>query len=375
MPTPQSIGASIPDRFEPLMTAMKKLLPTVLVSTAVILGGCASAGRTASTLPHWSFHPEMIFPADRSLTRSEDGVALTNGRLIVADQIDGLRLVHADGSSRPFGKLADAGYRHSPPEIVGGANWVSLEPAGTHILVSDVYRGGIYRVEIATEATERVYQHRYGVNMARGDRFGGIWFTQSTQNNADHGQEELFRAMAVATPDGALLYLPPPKAGETRTAVRAAGDLNFANGVVLDETAGYLYLAETMASRVLRFRLDVAAGQVSDQTVALEVSGPDNLELDRDNRLWIASPLRSEIVVFDPASKTAEAVCRVSTPESEALIQTIEARLREGTSWLDLLGPDLWAPSPGFITGMILSPGGEPVYLTGLGDALIRLSR
>ena len=354
---------------------MKKLMPTILVSTAVILASCASVERNTAELPHWSFNPEMIFPADRSLTRSEDGVALTDGRLIVADQVEGLRLVRADGSSRPFGEFADAGYLHSPPEIVGGPNGVTLEPAGTHILVSDVFRGGIYRVEIATEATERVYQHRYGVNVARGDRSGGIWFTQSTQNNPEHGEEELFRAVAVAIPDGALFYLPPSKTGEKRTAVPLVEGLNFANGIALDETAGYLYVAETMGSRVLRFRLDVAAGEVSDQTVALEVNHPDNLELDRQNRLWIASPVRSEIIVFDPATKTGEAVFRISTPESDQLIETIEARIREGAPWLDLMAPDLWEPGPGLITGMILSPDDGPVYLTGLGNALIQLKR
>lgn len=275
-------------------------------------------------------------------------------------------------SSRPFGRFADAGYLHSPPEIVGGPNGVSLEPAGTHILVADVFRGGIYRVEIATEATERVYQHRYGVNTALGDRSGGIWFTQSTQNNPERGEAELFRAVAVAIPDGALFYLPPAEIGEERTAIQRVGGLNFANGIALDETAGSLYVAETMGSRVWRFRLD-APGQVSEQTVALDVSHPDNLELDHQNRLWIASPVRSEIVVFDPASQTADVVFRISTPESERLIETIENRIRQGEPWLDLMTPDLWNPGPGLLTGMILSRDDGPVYLTGLGNALIRL--
>lgn len=353
---------------------MKKLIPTILVSAVVILTGCASDERNTAALPHWSFNPEMIFPADRSLARPEDGVALADGRLIVADQVHGLRLVRADGSSRPFGEFADAGYLHSPPETVGAPNGVTLEPAGAHILVSDVYRGGIYRVDVATAATERVYQHRYGVNMARADRSGGIWFTQSTQNHPEHGEEQLFRAFS-GIPDGALFYLPPSKPGEARTAVQLIDGLHFANGIALDETAGYLYLAETMGSRVLRFRLDVATGRVSDRTVALEVSNPDNLELDRQGRLWIASPLRSEIIVFDPATKTAESVFRISTPESEQSIGGIEARTREGAPWLDLMGPGLWEPGPGLITGMILPPDDGPVYLTGLGNALIQLKR
>jgi hypothetical protein len=40
-----------------------------------------------------------------------------------------------------------------------------------------------------------------------------------------------------------------------------------------------------------------------------------------------------------------------------------------------LITPDLWAPLPGIVTGLIVSPAGGPVYLTGLGDALVRLPR
>jgi hypothetical protein len=37
--------------------------------------------------------------------------------------------------------------------------------------------------------------------------------------------------------------------------------------------------------------------------------------------------------------------------------------------------PDMWQPVPGALTGVILSPGGAPVYLSGLGDALVELDR
>ena len=120
---------------------------------------------------------------------------------------------------------------------------------------------------------------------------------------------------------------------------------------------------------------DVETGQVSDQTTALEVDHPDNLEFDRHNRLWIASPIRNEIVVFDPATEATELVFRISTPESEQLIETIEARIRDGESWLDLMIPSLWEPGPGLITGMILPLEDGPIHLTGLGNALIQLSR
>jgi sugar lactone lactonase YvrE len=353
---------------------MKRQTP-LLFCLAVLCAGCAAAEQEVAPLPQWTFAPEMVVPGDGSLVRPEDGVALPDGRLLVADQAHGLRLLLPDGSSRPFGNLAAAGYQHDPPRIVGGANSVALEPSGIHVLVSDVYRGGIYRVDIASETSERVHQHRYGVNSARTDRSGGIWFTQSTRNSPERGEEELWRAVDSAIADGALLYLAPPGPGGGRAAVSLVEGLFFANGIALDEDAGYLYLAETLGGMVSRYRLDVAAGRVSDPQVVLEILGPDNIELDRHGRLWIAAPLRSEIVVLDPATDVARSVFRISSPESERTIETIEGRLRDGLPWLDLMTPVLWEPGPGAITGIILSPADGPVYVTGLGTALIRLDR
>jgi sugar lactone lactonase YvrE len=354
---------------------LARRLATVFLGAMVAVGSGPLPARSVGQSPAPLFEATMIFPTDRSLTRPEDGIALPDGRLVVADQVAGLRLVETDGTTRPFGRFEEAGYEHDPPARAGGPNGVSLDASGTRILVADVFRGGIYRVDIASEATERIYQHRYGVNAVRSDRHGGIWFTQSTRNDPENGEEELFRSVAVATPDGALYYLPSSPPGESTEAVPVVEGLEFANGLALDEDAGVLYLSETMASKVHRFRFDAASGRVRDRTVALEVNHPDNLELDSRGRLWIASPVHSEIIVFDPATGVSQSIFRISTPASARLIETIEAQIREGTPWLDALVPALWEPGPGLITGMILTPADGPVYLTGLGDALIRWER
>lgn len=355
--------------------------PLLVLAAAAALGGCArqepgsaaASAAPAEDLPHWNFTPDMIFPADRSLMRPEDGVALPDGRVIVADQAHGLRLILPDGSNRAFGRFSEAGYIHEPPHAAGGANGVTLEPRGTHILVGDVHHGGIYRVEVASEDTELLYEHGFGVNVARRDSHGGVWFSQSTRNTPGLGEAGLAPALQTPTPDGAVYYLLPAGAGETYAAARVAEGLHFANGIALDEQEGHLYVAETMARRVLRFRMDVVAGQLTDPTIVHEMPAPDNLELDAEGRLWIAGALRSEIVVLDLESGVARSVFRVSTPRSEALLHEVERRLQTGDSILELMGPDLWEPAPGGITGLILSPDGGPVYVTNLGDALIRL--
>jgi len=358
---------------------MKQMNWLWVCATLVVIIGCSSddsepIGEPAVTpTPSWSFDPGMIFPADGSLNRPEDGEVLSDGRLIVADQVSGLSLISADGSSQPFGRFAEAGYQHDPPEIIGGPNGVTLEPSGTHLLVADVYRGGLYRVEIATEETTLIYQHPYGINVARRDRAGGIWFTQSSQNNPESGEEETFEAIDNVTPDGALYYLPPADRSENALAVPIVEGLLFANGIALDEDRGYLYVAETMGRRVWRYELDVGVGQVSEPTVLYEGIYPDNLELDLDNRLWITSPVYSEVVVVDLEDGTTNSVFRISTPESVSLVAEIEARIGEDRSWIELFAPPLWGDGPGPTTGVIFSEADGVVFVSGLGNALMRL--
>ena len=149
--------------------------------TACGVGGGDAGGDTAqvaassaATPPTWTWTPDMVFPADTSLARPEDGVALPDGRLIVTDQVHGLRMIATDGSSAPFGDMVKAGYVHAPPKRAGGANGVSLEPDGKHLLVTDGHEGAIYRVDVESGAAARVYRHRYGVNTAVRDSRGAI---------------------------------------------------------------------------------------------------------------------------------------------------------------------------------------------------------
>ena len=317
--------------------------------------------------PAAQFAPDMFFPADRSLARPEDGVCLPDGRLVVSDQVKGLRLINEDGSNRAFGNLAIAGYQHHPPLTEGAANGIVLEPGGRSLLVCDLLGGGIYRVDLATEKSSKVYKHHFGVNAVWADRLGGIWFTQSSHNTAAQGQAGLRRVQPFH--HGALWYLPV-----NGPAVLLVDALNFANGLVLDEDRGTLYLAETLTSKIWRFTVDVAAGRVSDRALAAQASYPDNITLDRQGRLWIAAALRSEIIVYDPQKAEAEVVFRVATPASEALISEIEDRVRETSAFpFDQLKPALWNPGPGMMTGVILSADERTFFITCLGNSLLRI--
>ncbi len=358
-------------------SVMKMALHLTCMTIASGCAGDTNARGTsdAAALPQWTYDSTMVFPGDHSLARPEDGIALPDGRLIVADQVHGLRLVEIDGASKPFGDLVAAGYLHRPPDHPGGANGIALEPGGTHLLLADAFGGAIYRVDVSSGATEKVYQHRYGINTAVRDSRGAIWFTQSAHNTPEAGEARLWAAVDIQRPEGALLRL-GTQAGRLAAAAEVIVDsLFFANGLAIDEASGHLYMAETTGGRVLRYRVDLDAGRVSERSVFLDSVAADNLELDGEGHLWIASPLTNELLVVNTATGERHTAFRSLTPAQQKVADEFTRRGQTGAPRMELFTPAVWAPLPGPITGIIVGSAGGPVYLTGLGNALLKLTR
>jgi sugar lactone lactonase YvrE len=350
-------------------------LALLLLIAAIGASACApTPDHETGALRTWTFAEATVFPADRSLLRPEDGVVLPDKTIIVADQTHGLIALSPDGTKRPFGEFAEAGYVHEPPSRKAGPNGVALDPGGKHVLVADIFTGAIYRVDIKSEATERIYAHPFGVNSAHSDSTGAIWFTQSTENAGPESEARMFAAADRPLSDGALYRIAPPSSGGAQTVaeLKVAG-LDFANGFVIDEGRGELYLSETLADRVLGFKMSPSTGALSDRRVVANVLTPDNIELDESGRLWVASPIRNEVVVISPESGESQSVFRPESADNDRIAAEWRRRGEAGESRLELIAPAMWAPMPGLLTGVILTPGGGPVYLSGLGDALVRL--
>ena len=316
-----------------------------------------------------------LVPADGSLVRPEDGVMLADGSLLIADQIHGLVRLAPDGARRPFGDFASAGYVHEPPDRPAGPNGVAMEPDGIHVLVADILTGAIYRINIETEQVALIHRHEFGANSARRDSSGAVWFTQSTRNRAGPDSEaRMFAAVDEGFLDGALFRLPPPADGSTASVAELKlSGLNFGNGVAIDEQRGRIYVAETMADRIVAYQLSVADGRLSEGRVLVELPTPDNIELDAAGRLWVASPIANALLVVDPDSGGWSTAFHPATADHQQLMIEWQRRSRTGESRLALFGQYMWAPLPGLITGLILSPDNATIYLTGLGNALVKL--
>jgi sugar lactone lactonase YvrE len=353
------------------------LVTAALCAMAMGCGGGDARNETtgSAALPTWTYDSTMVFPSDGSLVRPEDGIALPDGRLIVSDQVHGLRLVELDGTSKPFGELLAAGYAHRPPAHNGGANGISLEPGGTHLLLADVFGAAIYRVDVSSGAAEKLYQHRYGINTAVRDSKGAIWFTQSAHNTPEEGEPRLWAAVDIQRAEGALYRLGTRDGRLATEATLLVDSLLFANGLAIDEAAGHLYVAETNGGRVLRYRVDLDAGSVSDRSVFLDSAAVDNLELDGQGRLWAAVPLGNQLLVVNTTTGARHSAFRMVTPAQLDLVAEFIRRGQAGISRMELITPAAWAPLPAPITGVIVSPRGGPVYLSGLGNALLKLPR
>lgn len=330
--------------------------------------------QNAQHSPAQAFEQVGLFPADRSLVRPEDGVILGDGTMLVADQIHGLVALDPDGAKRPFGDFTAAGYVHEPPMRSAGPNGVALEPDRIHVLVADIFTGAIYRINSSNEQVERVHQHEFGANSARRDSSGALWFTQSTENSGPDSEARMFAAVDMKPSDGALFRIAPATGKKPGpVAERKVSGLEFANGLAIDEARGQIYVAETMADRIIGYRLDVATGALSGRRVVAEVPTPDNMELDASGRLWVASPIANALLVVDPESGEWSSAFHPPTAEHARLMIEWKRRGESGEPRLELFGQDMWSPLPGLVTGLILTTDGGPIYLTGLGNALVKL--
>ncbi len=356
--------------------------PISITITALLLSSCqASMGsgsdRGNAAAPSWRADQFSLFPADRSLTHAEDGVVLQDGTLLVGDFDYGLVTLSPAGEKKPFGNFAAAGFETAPSPFRGGPNGISFESDGRHVLVADIFTGSIYRADTQSQEVTRIYDHEFGVNAAVRDGTGAIWFTQSTENPAGEGAEaRMFAAADKPLPDGAVYRIALDEIGKANPVAELKVEgLEFANGLVVDEQRGEIYVNEIVGNRISGFKVDLANGSISERRVVADITTPDNIEMDADGMLWVASPLGNEILMVDPVSGAKHSVFRPTPEFSELVSVEWRRRLAAGEPALELIGPDTWGPMPGLLTGIILSPDGGPVYISGLGNALVKLDR
>lgn len=360
-------------RLEKSMRALTIFISAIIAGLLVSCSDEIKKTESVETLSieTWRLADGSEFPSGRLLSRAEDGVALSDGTLIVADQRYGLAKVDMFGNVEDFGEFRAVGYSHSPPEREGGPNGVHFTPDKSHILTADVFSGIIYKTSVDEGTTKAIYSHEFGVNTAIQDSTGAIWFTQSTQNLTE---ERLFEAAARPMPDGVLYRLPSAVdvLVEKKPEVVLQG-LNFANGFYLDESKNRFYLSETLAHRVLAFDLDIAKGTITNQSTLAAIPSPDNMQLNHDGRLWVASPLSNRIYSIDVDTGDSFVVFDAQTEWGADAVAEVLSRPEGERGFVDFLVPELTGEMPGLLTGMIIPDSTGSFFVANLGGALINV--
>ncbi|NNE68530.1 MAG: hypothetical protein HKN33_18325 [Pyrinomonadaceae bacterium] len=320
--------------------------------------------------PQFEFSKENVFPADKSLKRPEDGKMLPDGRIVVGDDDHGLRVIEKDGKHRPFGKFKEAGYKNAPPDQPGAPNGVFLESNGKYLLVADVYTGFIYRVDVKTEESRIIYRHEYGVNSVLRETDGTIWFTQSAKNNLSTGSAALYSVINEPEPTGAVFRLEGAGFDVNGRAKMVADGIFFANGIAMSKDR--LFVAETMLDRVLVYNIDRKSVALRNRQTYTNVLSPDNLLADNIGNLYIASPVSNSVFAVDAKCESLHRVFSAPSASNTKAQDAWVSGSRTGKPLITVLSPQTFEPMPGILTGMFLSHDGKSLYVTGLGNALVK---
>lgn len=222
----------------------------------------------------------------RGLTRPEGVMAKDDGSILTADGYGRCARIDPDGRTSFFGNLG------------GVPNGICLDPEG-NCIVANIGNGEVQSLTPAgghtVLMTHAEGKRIYTPNFPFYDFAGRLWVTNSTDN------PDVDAALQSPVPDGSLVVM---AGGRARI---VASGIYFANGVALDEKEEYVYVAETMQRRILRYRIfpdnGVGPADVYGPPVLGPLGYPDGIAFDEAGNLWVAFPAANAIGFIDPQGR------------------------------------------------------------------------
>jgi gluconolactonase len=217
----------------------------------------------------------------QDLQRPESGVAEPDGTLWVSDGRGGVMRIDPDG-----GQALLAGWGGEP-------NGLAIDPDG-NLVTANIALGRVQRMtrdgQASTVLEEVDGQRTTSANFVFYDRSGRLWLTCLTR------EDPWWPAVADARPDGFIVLV------DERGPRIVADGIYATNEARLDAEERYLYVAETMKARILRFEVR-ADGSLGER----EVFGPDGLgrggfvdgfSFDAEGNLWVTTVVRNGLGVL-----------------------------------------------------------------------------
>ncbi len=243
------------------------------------------------------------------LVRPESVLARPDGTLFVSDGRGGVTRIDPDGSQQFIGGLG------------GEPNGLAMLDDGS-ILVSNIGNGGIQKLSpdgrVEDFLTEVDGVRVTSANYVFVDSKNRVWMAFSTR------ESHWWPAAAQPRPDGYIVLLDEKGPRIVRD------DIYFTNEIRLDASEEYLYVAETMKARIIRFRVQPDGGLTDKEVVGpdgLAVGGAvDGFAFDADGNVWVTTVLRNGVGIITPDGDYHV----VFEDANEPLLATFEEKIASG---------------------------------------------
>jgi len=221
------------------------------------------------------------------LTRPEGVMAQDDGSLLTADAHGRCAHIAADGHTTFFGTLS------------GLPNGICVDENG-NCIVANIGNGQVQSVSLSGQSTilmtEAEGKRMYTPNFPFVDFAGRLWVSNSTDN------PDIDASLQAPIPDGCLVMIARGQAPRI-----VADGICFANGVALDAQEEYVYVAETMQRRILRYHIEtdhaLSVPSIYGPASLGRLGYPDGIAFDEAGNLWIAFPAANAIGFIDPQGR------------------------------------------------------------------------
>ena len=298
------------------------------------------------------------------LHRPECVLCTGTGLVFTADWRGGVACLRPDGSQTLFEGITEPGQPPLQP------NGIALEPDGSFLLADlSEARAGVWRLHPSSGLVDPFLLELDGqplppVNFVYRDVVGRVWITISTR------VQPRARDYRPTASTGFIVLV---AGGQARI---VADELGYTNECRLDPSGSWLYVNETFARRLTRFRVgdDGSLGGAETVTTFGPGTFPDGLDFDVEGGIWITSIVSNRMIRIAPDGEQTivlEDSDRDDLAEVEEAFQAgvmdrphldrIRSRRLRSISSLAFGGPDLRTVYLGCLLGDRLATFRSPV--------------
>jgi len=298
----------------------------------------------------------------KGLVRPECVLATRSGDLYTADWRGGVAHLRPDGSQALYAGTLHDGRKPRP-------NGIALRANGNFLLADlGEAAGGVY--ELGRDGAVRAFVLRADgldlppTNFVHEDAHGRVWITVSTR------QVPRAAAYRADVADGFIVLR------DARGARVVADGLGYTNEALPSPDGLFLYVNETFARRLTRFRISAGGGLHSREVVARFGAGtyPDGLAFDAEGGVWITSIVSNRVIRVAPDG-SQQIMLEDCDAEHLAWVEQafqagemgrphldgIKSRRLRNTSSLAFGGPDLRTAYLGCLLGDAIATFRSPV--------------